>query len=288
MVTTKSAVSAQLVYSGNANIVVQLPDADYLVRCCVRFDSIDKNNKYTLENIEYIKDQVRPLLGGCLVSLEPEFLKTDDLLLILRNFVPNCDTDEVIALKMEDLTRDTDETIKVDHFTKIHSTKDHHTIVWEFKPKWLCSSGSDPSLCRNCTHNKLKKRDIPYCYAMAIKDPAKVVSRCFSGQNVPERFLRDLRVYLGSEGSILVKLAAVQKRLALEAPQLNRLTSESDVTADLALLMALRDVSCFIRWEANGAISAKIVDVDLKPNSKWRHWATEQSKVDAHCEPVHH
>lgn len=288
MVSTKSASCARLINSGNANAIIQLPGANYLIRCCVRFDSVDKNNKYTLENIEYINTQVRPLLGDCVVSLEPEFLKLDDLLLILRNFVPNCDTDEVVALKMEDLTRGIDGTVNVDHFTKIHSTRDHRTIVWEFKPKWLGNSESSHSLCRNCTHNKLKKRDIRYCYAMALKDPADVVSQCFSRQKVPEQFLRDLRAYLGSEGSILVKLAAAQKKLAVVAPRPSELNSESDVTTELALLMTLRDVSCFIRWEVSGAISAKIIDVDLKPSSKWRHWATEQRKVHTYCEPVYH
>lgn len=190
---------AQLVYNGNANAIVRFAGSENLQRCCVRFKSLDLNNKYTRENAEYIERQVLPLLPGAVIPPQLSILSLNDVRQVLQSFVPKLDVNEVLALEMPDLSLGMDERRALDHFTLIHNSKDKSEVLWEFKPKWLSYAKSADSPCRNCTLNRVKGRDIPYCYDAYLRDP-KRLSQYFRCHQLPERFIRDIEASLFAPG----------------------------------------------------------------------------------------
>ncbi|SCV05021.1 LANO_0G16754g1_1 [Lachancea nothofagi CBS 11611] len=279
-----AAEPAKLVHKGNANILIRFNDFTRLERCCVRFQSLNRNNIYTLENYQYLEREVTPLLGDYLVRTRKVARNVQLLDLLLEEFRVSRDCSEVFVLEMENLTFGMDSVLSVDHFTKIHKCSSSTAVVWEFKPKWWCETGH---ICRNCTLNNVKGRRIPYCYNMILAEPG-LLRLWLAEYRLPSQFFTDMELYLRSSGNVLAKLYEIQAKLTHSVPKLGDLNGEVDVSETLALLMAMRDVSCFIKWDHENPIRAKIVDVDLKPKSKWAQWMSQQSVLDESNMKVSH
>ncbi|SCU98126.1 LAFA_0G15764g1_1 [Lachancea sp. 'fantastica'] len=272
---------AIIVNQGNANILVRYGDRkSRLDRCCVRFRSLEQNNTYTLKNLQFVKNCVVPLLGDYLVAVTRFQRSVLDLRNLLTEFKVDVDSQKVEVLEMENLTYDMDSVVRVDHFTKFHRCKisEHcETIVWEFKPKWMTEKGEN---CRNCSLNCFKGRNIPYCYNMVLERPS-ILRKWLAAFDVPSQFFDDMELYFSGPDNVLATIYGAQSKLVDFVSPPGELTGENDVSEKLALLMTLRDVTCFLRWDPASGISAKIVDVDLKPKSKWKQWKDQQDVLDA-------
>ncbi|SCU79687.1 LADA_0B02498g1_1 [Lachancea dasiensis] len=268
---------AEVVFKGSANALIRYKKSDRaLDRLCVRFESLATNNQYTLENFEYVSCRISPLLGEYMAYISKEIREVDVLGPVLRNFSVNLDRSYAIVFKMEHITYGTDSVMIADHFTKFH-LRGRSAVIWEFKPKWYTRSGDN---CRNCVLNRVKGRDIPYCYTRVLENPA-ILQECFAHCNLPPRFFVDVEEYLQSEDNVLAHLFAKQSKLSESVPNLANLHGEGSVSEELALLMTLRDVTCYISWDCErGVRQAKIVDVDMKPRSKWKQWSSQQISLD--------
>lgn len=276
----------KVVHKGNANILIDADD-HWLWRICVRDDELKKNNEYTAKNVDYIMNVAKPLLGDMLCEISITHVPTEKISHLLQLYVSNLNDDVTTVIKLPNLIPRSYQCHVVDHFTKLHFSDNMKGIVWEFKPKWLWS---DLDICRNCTHNRLKEREISYCYSMLLMEDkvAHLITEIFSKACVPPQFIEDVCNYLKQDNTVLRKLYRVQEQAGRHIPSLKSLKSIDDVSDDLCLSMMLKDVTCFLQWEGDKPISAKIVDVDMKPKTKWQHWVKTQSEVESIPDGVLH
>ncbi|CDO92590.1 unnamed protein product [Kluyveromyces dobzhanskii CBS 2104] len=223
-------------------------------RICLRYRELSKNNDYAARNFQFINSKVRtlPMLADVVVPMRLEPVPVDALWgEVLQEENISIDDSYVECIKMPLLHAGDSTCEELDHFNRIYQCATRNAVTWEFKPKWLYQS---TDYCRNCTHNAWKGRDIQYCF---LDDPELVVETLFRNCDVPLEFLHDVVKYLRSTDSVTRRLFAAQEL----------------VKDDLATLMTLRDVTCFLTWSrAERSIGASIIDVDQKPEEKLRHW----------------
>lgn len=283
MAAAASLKPTDLAHRSKANVLIRKDDSGDLYRICIRYSSVSANNRYTLQNIDFIKKKVEPLIGSYLVHMKLCTLPIASVTDCMEYLDIKCDIREVFTLKLPDLAPSTYDIIEVDHFTKFHLSPDKQIIIWELKPKWL---HQNTLFCRNCTHNSVKERDIDYCYASLMED-TNILRELFKKYSLPTAFTMDMVRYLGSDENVLKLLYTVQEKLNGYG-SVASFGSAYEASEDLCLLMTLRDVTCFIRWEASSKIDAKIIDVDLKPHDKWTHWVSEHRKIESFPSKTYH
>ncbi|CCD24088.1 inositol pentakisphosphate 2-kinase NDAI_0C04280 [Naumovozyma dairenensis CBS 421] len=292
----------EIIGKGNANILIRFPNEnddkndEYLYRFCIRpFQSLESYNSYTMTNHEFIKRELVPLLGEEYVcSLELVSLPIcDDLKRILgpycksfitKNMIPA--SDSIMGLKVLNLkpSRLSMDILQEDHQLKVYVDATGDKIVLEVKPKWLYNPDT-LGFCRNCVHNSFKKREnIKYCMASMVKARTHHqvnIMDLFHENTVkclPEIFIDDLNNYFQNDDNVLKRLYYLQRNLSDKTVSIEKINSDDDVTTGLMILMILRDVTVFISWDKQDGdtdgnhISSHIIDLDLKPRSKWKHW----------------
>lgn len=277
-----------LVAKGGANILLELDHRGVLYRCNVRDKSLKVNNEYTYKNYRYINQVVRPLLGDCIPEMELVDIPYDRISSIIGDFVGDPDSDHVSALTIKNLrpTNVYGEKIRYDdHFTKVYHDDTMEHILVEIKPKWLHHA----KFCRNCTHNNLKNRKIPYCYALMVVDPSHVSDMLLhTGIAFPKKFLIKFVDYFSKSDNILAKLHDIQKNLDSNV-SMNDIKSIADVSDAFLLNMTLKDVSCFIEWtRERDSLEVNVVDVDMKLVSKLDHWVNTHKQLSTSSNLVHH
>lgn len=284
----------EVVSSGGANVLLRVPQGgdDVLYRCCVRYKSLHRNNELTIGNYRYISETVAPLLGQFLLSLELARLSVDEVQDVLQNYaVAELDDDKVMSFKMRDLRPRHlygDSPLFDDHFTKVYCDDLKQRILLEIKPKWLYRG--DSQFCRNCTHNIVKKRHIPYCYSLVVDDPDHIATILNStGIIYPTDFITTLIRYFHRNDNVLKKLYELQESLEKNTP-LQSVSTINDVTPQLLLNMTLRDVTCFIGWNGQdpNSLNVNLIDVDKKPIEKWEHWVQTHRKLCNIINKVNH
>lgn len=269
----------KVVDRGNSNLLIDYGDPNWLYRCCVRFPgSLQLCNKYTLENIIFINEKIKPILRDTLCCMELKTLHWSQME-ILKDYLTNPDDEVVNLIKIGELkNRSHQEVIYKDHFTSFYGSRGE--IVMEFKPKWLYSK---LEYCRNCAHNNLKKRNIGYCYQILLNDPQHFL-KITNHATLPKDFLEDMLCYFSRSDNILKILYDAQKKTDVQS--LDQISSSADVRDELLLCMTLRDVTCFIIWGPHSSINVKVVDVDLKPREKWTHWLETHQNLQS-CMNTH-
>lgn len=268
------------VAKGNANILIGQGDGQWLYRCCVRYkDSLKRNNDYSLQNYQYIKSTVEPLLAGNLCSMELEVVRLEIVEPFLRKHVEQMDDSTVVVFKMPNLKgAGLPNLIYADHFTKVYSSVHSGRVLWEFKPKWLYNT---TDYCRNCTHNSMKGREPRYCYALLCQDHIHLEKVLDAVKDVPLECKRDLASYFRDDNNVLAILFEAQKKLSNQT--LAEINSVSDVGAELLLAMTLRDVTCFLEWRSDvERLIVNVVDVDMKPKEKVQHWIKTHNELEKH------
>lgn len=303
--TEYPTVTMNLISQGNGNILIAYSaDDQKLYRCCIRYpDSLEKNNRFTLQNYDFIQTTVRPLLGGLLCPMELCELPLVKAGQVYTAYItdPNCIDNltrndrniNIYALRLPNLRPGSVYTtlLQEDHFTKLYTNDKRTQILLEIKPKWLYNGNA---YCRNCTHNRLKGRQIEYCYTQLLLDPQHyfvnhILSKS-SVSNLPESYLSSLSEYFTRQDNVLAKLYDLQKSLYRD--KFSQLRAIEDVDAKLQLLMTLRDVTCFIVWDASVKqgrdLDVYVVDVDLKPKEKWKHWVDTWNELNSYEEKCFH
>ena len=82
----------KVVAKGNANIVIDYGNPNWLYRCCVRYEnSLKCNNDYSLENYQYIKSTVEPLLKGTLCDMELKTISLELLKPVISEYIAQMD-----------------------------------------------------------------------------------------------------------------------------------------------------------------------------------------------------
>lgn len=276
----------RVVGEGNANILIDLGDANCLYRCCVRFkDSLKRNNEYSIENLEYIETCVKVVLGDLVCPMELVELPLESLETVVGQYVRNLDDTKVTVFRMPNLKpRYLEKTAYADRFTQIYTSADLSRVVLEIKPKWVYNPSD---YCRNCSHSKLKGRELQYCYSKLHQDPLHLTELLAGAGELPPEFERDLASYLARSTNVLAVLYAAQRELKHEA--LSLIESAEDVTSSMSLAMTLRDVTCFIEWSSDAdQLTVNVVDVDLKPKEKFLHWRETQLRLDNFADKCYH
>lgn len=277
----------RVVGKGNANILIDYGDSDYLYRCLVRNNKISLNNEFTRANFKYINEYVKQYLNGLDCPLEMTLIPTGLIQSTLTEYIDVFDEEEVVVFKIPNLKpKYFYKVLQSDHFTTVFTVDKVDKVLLEVKPKWVHYS---TSYCRNCTHNLLKGRNINYCYSKLINNKLHlrdILSDC--KDSLPREFTDDILLYLDEENNVFKVLHNAQKQLSTN--KILSLKSEDDVEMELLLLMSIRDVTCFIEWEISSRKKFKvnIVDLDLKPKTKWSHWLKTHLELEYFKEKKYH
>lgn len=269
----------RVVGKGNANVLIDYGDPDWLYRCCVRFqDSLKRNNEYSMENMQYIQRSVKIILKDLLCPMEPTELPLESLEGVLDEYVSNLDDSKVVVFLVPNLKpRCLERIAYADHFTQIYTSTDSSQVLLEIKPKWLYSPYA---YCRNCSHNKLKGRESRYCYSKLNRDPLHLNELLAGAGDLPPKFKADLALYLAQGTNVLAVLYEAQKELTHAS--LSGIDRIADVSSNMLLAMTLRDVTCFIEWRSDAdALRVNVVDVDLKPREKYLHWRETERALES-------
>lgn len=268
----------KVVGKGNANLLIDFGDPRWLYRCCVRYEeSLKRNNEYSMQNMQFILKTAKVLLGELLCPMELEILPLETLKSVLNQYIANLDDTEVVVFKIPNLKpKDLQQVAYEDHFTRIYISTDLNHALMEVKPKWIHSPSR---YCRNCTHSNFMGREVRYCYNKINQDPLHLRELLVCAGDIPLKFQNDLNLYLTRGNNVLAVLYEAQR--ALDHNPLVEIDSIADVSDSMSLAMTLRDVTCFIEWFADAdELRVNVVDVDLKPNEKFKHWRRTQLQLD--------
>ncbi|KAL6451849.1 IPK1 Inositol-pentakisphosphate 2-kinase [Candida maltosa Xu316] len=171
------------------------------------------------------------------------------------------------------------------------NTEDVSSVIFEIKPKWLYDNHGS-NYCRTCSLNQLKKVPRHFCpldllYTETID---RGLDDLFSP--IPEDKL--FKIYLNNNDNVFQQLRKYQK-INNKNDLIKNLTSSNDVSQNLSLVMTLRDVGLFIKFEkfnkdnhihtshnnvnnvylVDGEkflITCNIYDLDLKSKMKYKYW----------------
>ncbi|CUM62955.1 uncharacterized protein PRCAT00000515001 [Priceomyces carsonii] len=190
-----------------------------------------------------------------------------------------------------------------------------NSVIFEIKPKWLYDN-KNSNYCRTCLLNQLKKLPRHFCpldllYLNTIDQgiddiflaiPKELLENVESENGLPLKRL--FRVLLKNPDNVFQKLKEYQ-RINNKNDLIKNLTSEKDVLQNLSLVMTLRDVGLFIKFEKydrfNDAhnshnninnlielegfgkylVTCNIYDLDLKSNLKYRHWLDIEERLQS-------
>ncbi|CCC70766.1 hypothetical protein NCAS_0F02820 [Naumovozyma castellii] len=280
---------------GNANVVLGKDgeDDEWLFRVCTRhMSSLRQLNEYTRMNYRFICDVVVPLAGEALVcEMKLGTLAYKDVMQFVNVNVKgkekHVEEDEVIAIRIRNLSMaEEGKTVYDSHQLKIVVNEENGEVAMELKPKWIFNP-PDLQYCRNCMLNKYKKRgekDTKLCFACYKNNCYDWVQTLLQDtkNQLPCQFKDWMVQYFSPrQDNVLTKVYNIQEQLYDISPALAQLESERDVTTELMLLMILRDVTVMIHWQELFPVpTVKIVDLDLKPRDKWRHWRETAELLD--------
>lgn len=248
-----------------------------------------------------------PLIDHELILVTPEFLKS----------LPNHEdvmTDDPHALLMENCVQGLTNKAELSKYCSLYTNNENDRIsdvAIEIKPKWLYDVRT--KYCRNCLMKQLKSYPRHFCCIDLLdndricKGVSDLVSAIPSTPGYNLAFSKSLPLkeiliqYLSIDTNIFQRLRKWQIKYNTHDP-LNGIHLEGDVTENVLLLMALRDVGVFIRIqkidtrnqsrfsgdsdfrlieleEGTFLLSSRIIDFDLKSASKFNHWKDTEARL---------
>lgn len=186
------------------------------------------------------------------------------------------------------------------------------SVIFEIKPKWLYDN-TTTLYCRTCLLNQLRGNKRHYCPLDLLFDETidqGIDDLFFPIQtNLLEKIelnkipLKKLfRCYLMDPNNVFQKLKQYQ-RINNQNDLIENLTSENDVLQNLSLVMTLRDVGLFIKWEkydilnnihtshnninniitiegyGKFLLTCNIYDLDLKSRMKYKYWLNIEQQL---------
>ena len=177
------------------------------------------------------------------------------------------------------------------------------SVIFEIKPKWLYDNYNS-NYCRTCSLNQLKNVPRHFCpldllYSETIDNvlidlfkpiPIEILEKI--EKLIPLKKL--FKIYLNNKENVFQQLRKYQK-INNKNDLIENLTSSEDVSSNLSLIMTLRDVGLFLKFEkfdeknhlhtshnninnvyiVDGEkflLSCNIYDLDLKSKMKYKYW----------------
>lgn len=188
-------------------------------------------------------------------------------------------------------------------------------VIFEIKPKWLYDNTSS-NYCRTCLLNMLRGFPRHFCpldllYPESLDQglndifseiPDQVLDNIENNNRIPLKRL--FKIFLSNPNSVFQKLKEYQK-INNKNDLIKNLTSVNDVSQNLSLVMTLRDVGLFIKFEkydrfnnthnsqnnihnlinvdkfGKFLLTCNIYDLDLKSKSKYKHWLNIEEQLQA-------
>ncbi|ODQ80693.1 hypothetical protein BABINDRAFT_7397 [Babjeviella inositovora NRRL Y-12698] len=203
------------------------------------------------------------------------------------------------ALVMPNLLRGVVQSVKLAKNCILHIAQEEgsEVVTLEFKPKWLYDNTR--IYCRNCAHGQMQGVPRHFCPLdlLHIERVTGAIDDMFLEMKKDETkgilSYKSVLVSFFTNSDILHRLKRIQSR---STQSVKDITSAGDVTEELSLSMTLRDVTLFVEMRQGGteysessdlflidgvAFSCKcyVIDLDLKANSKFRHWAKTEQKL---------
>lgn len=185
-------------------------------------------------------------------------------------------------------------------------------VIFEIKPKWLYDN-NQTNYCRTCLLNQLRDHPRHFCPLDLLYEDTinKGLSDLFAP--IPDEVLSQLdkekfpvkelfEAFLRKPDNVFLKLKRYQKTNDPSA-ELMQLQLSKDVSIDLSLIMTLRDVGVFIKFERYNdesglqshkhmgdnivsmdeygkfLITCNIYDLDLKSQMKFKYWQSIEVKL---------
>lgn len=191
------------------------------------------------------------------------------------------------------------------------------SVIFEIKPKWLYDNYST-NYCRTCLLNQLRGCSRHFCpldflYPERINQvladifapvPPPVMTHIEINNRIPVKAL--FKAYLADPDNVFRQLKRYQC-IYSQKDLIRNLLSEQDVLKRLSLVMTLRDVGLFIKFEKYDAfnhchtshnnvhriisvegygeflVTCSIYDLDLKSNAKFKHWIDTEKHQASVC-----
>ncbi|KAL7664424.1 Inositol-pentakisphosphate 2-kinase [[Candida] zeylanoides] len=303
---------------GNANILFEYVGAhDYLRRKLLRLRLFRHDEEYisTCELYDFIELKCKPLFPRQIIDIE--------LVVLTTEFCSRLDARgsrlmvrERYGLLLPNALHGDYERQFLSKHCQLHTPRAPQidVVIFEFKPKWLYDNTSS-NYCRTCSHCQLTGRPRHFCpldllypdtVDRGIDDvfshiPAARLAE-FEQNRIPLRRL--LRTVLSQPDNVFQRLKQCQ-RINNKNDLIKNLGSPADVSHNLSLVMTLRDVGLFLKFEKynrhdsfhNSHNNARnlidvdgygrflstchIYDLDLKSPMKYRHWLRVEQQLQS-------
>lgn len=297
---------------GNANILFEYTGTnDYLRHKLLRLRLKKDDDQYisTCELYDFVELRCKHLFPQLIIDIQ--------LVVLTKELVNNLDSNgnqlmlnERYGLLIPNILDGDYRREELSKNCNLHYTGKIDSVILEMKPKWLYDNKTD-NYCRTCLLNQLKQLPRHFCpldllYTETIdqgiddiflKVPEELYNTVES--NIPIRQL--LRAFLNNPNNIFQKLKQYQK-INDRNDLIENLTSPNDVSTNLSLVMTLRDVGLFLKFEKYDKdnnihnshsnvnnimeindekflLTCNIYDLDLKSRSKYKNWLEVEHKL---------
>ncbi|CAH2353910.1 inositol-pentakisphosphate 2-kinase [[Candida] railenensis] len=315
---------------GNANILFKYVGAhDYLKHKLLRVRLLKEEEEYisTCELYDFIELKCKPLFPKQIIDIQLVVLTTDFISklnnnghkvmvkerygLLLPNILYGNYEKQFLSKHCQLYTGYSEVPHSLSETDASQTTSKQNpsaidSVIFEIKPKWLYDNTSS-NYCRTCSLNQYKNYKHHFCpldflYEDTLdqgladffsKFPPDHLNQIEVVNRIPVRKL--FRYFLNNPDNVFQKLKEYQK-INNKNDLIKNLGSPSDVSHNLSLVMTLRDVGLFIKFEKYNRynnihnshnninniieiedygkflLTCNIYDLDLKSKMKYRHW----------------
>lgn len=306
---------------GNANILFKYTgNNDYLRHKLLRVRLLKEEDQYisTCELYDFIELKCKHLFPQQIIDIQLIVLTTDfvneldnngNTLMLKERYgllIPNILDGNYIK---QPLSRN----CQLYYDSREEDVEKIDSVIFEIKPKWLYDNVSS-NYCRTCLLNQLRGLERHFCpldllYKTTIDDglndlfspiSPEIMHKIEITNNIPIKQL--CRNFLKNPNNVFQKLKQYQS-INNKNDLIKNLTSIHDVLQNLSLVMTLRDVGLFIKFEkydksnnihnshnnihnlitienyGKFLVTCNIYDLDLKSKLKYKHWLDTENKL---------
>lgn len=301
---------------GNANILFKYTGSnDYYKHKLLRVRLLKDDDQYisTCELYDFIELKCKHLFPHQIIDIQLIVLTTDfvtrldnhgnDIMLTERYglLIPNILDGNFYKYKLSKNVH-----LYLNKSTSIDS------VIFEIKPKWLYDN-KNTNYCRTCLLNQLRGHQRHFCPLDMLYSHTVDSGLADLFAPIPPEILASLeanafpcdelfRRFLANPNNVFQKLKQYQ-RINNKNDLIRNLSSIHDVLQNLSLVMTLRDVGLFIKFEkydrsnnihnshnnvhnlmtienyGKFLVTCNIYDLDLKSKMKYKHWLDIENKL---------
>lgn len=299
---------------GAANILLKYTGSnDYLKHKLLRVRLLKADEEYisTCELYDFIELKCKPLFPNLIIDVQ--------LVVLDFEFVKNLDTNgnpimlkEKYGLLLPNILDGIYDKLHLSKHSQLYIDQSYDSIIFEMKPKWLYDN-YDNNYCRTCLLSQSKNYNRHFCpldflysdtidtglndlFSFIPKDIMDNIS--LNKMPIKQLFMK----FLFDPNNVFQKLKQYQK-INKSQDLIQNLKSKNDVSPELSLIMTLRDIGLFIKFEkydmkndvhnlhnnlaniyhienyGKFLITCNIYDLDLKSSTKYSHWLKVEDKL---------